>query len=635
LQTGFFWTLREVDILQVARVGLGAMGHLLSELKRRHIYRVGAAYVVVAWALTQVVEILAQVYTLPLWIAQTAIALLAIGFPVALIVAWTIESKPHEAVAAAVRSKSGAVDWALFGAVAVVIVLIGYQQIAGPSTNRQTGVDAAREAAASPATAVSLAVLPFANMSDDASQEFFSDGMTEEITSALARIPDLRVVARTSAFEFKGQNRNIQSIGQQLNATHLIEGSVRKAGDRVRITVQLIKADDGTHMWSENYDRQLTDVFAIQEEIARNIATSFNMRLGLAPGQNLVSNRTENLEVYQDFLQGKAWLRARLSPASGPYLERFESVVARDPAFAPAWAHLARAYSLEPGQNREVVTLVDQGDVEKARGRVKALLDRGEMAGRMAIRLDPENASGYWGMAQVASNRGQWAPAEDYAKKALELDPNDPDALLAAGNASLRTGHLERASLSLEKARVLEPLVPAFNLNSANVLLAMGRGDAAIARLESMPATSGRRNMFLARAYAAQGRYAEAADTVLLTRTTNVEIRKFLEDTSRLLRSAPTKVADPQALPPYMTEYNFVYAHVGAIDRVMEYAERQLEIGYPQDIGSILWTPNMVVLRKTERFKAHMRNAGLVDHWKARGWPDLCRPTAGDDFDCD
>ena len=126
--------------------------------------------------------------------------------------------------------------------------------------------------AATPTSAIALAVLPFANLSSEPDQEFFSDGLTDEITSALAKVPDLEIVARTSAFEFKGQNRNIRTIGEQLGATHLIEGSVRKAGDRVRITVQLIRADDGTHVWSENYDRQLTDIFAIQEDIARAIA---------------------------------------------------------------------------------------------------------------------------------------------------------------------------------------------------------------------------------------------------------------------------------------------------------------------------------------------------------------------------
>jgi tetratricopeptide (TPR) repeat protein len=403
---------------------------------------------------------------------------------------------------------------------------------------------------------------------------------------------------------------------------------VRKAGERVRITVQLIKADDGTNMWSENYDRELIDVFAIQEDIGRAIATSFNMRLGLAPGENLVSNRTNNLGTYQEFLQGKAWLRARLSPNNGPYLKTLESVVARDPSFAPAWALLARAYALEPGQSG-----LGRRSVEDARQLVKSFLDKGEMAGRKAIELDPQNAGGYWGMAFVASNRGQWATAEDYFTKALELDPNDPEALLAEGQGLRRTGYVQRSLLALEKARELEPLVAAFSINTAQSMLVAGQIEAAISRFEAMPPTN-RRNLFLSRAYAMQGRYAEAAQTVLSTRTTDAEFQKFLTDTAALLRSAPTKVSDPKALPEYMNDFNFVYAHVGAIDRVMEYAEREIQVGYVQDVA-ILWFADMAPIRKTERFKAYLRDTRLIDYWKARGWPDLCKPVGANDFACE
>jgi len=608
------------------------MMELLAELKRRQMFRVAAAYAVVAWVLLQFANNITPALRLPEWIPTAVVVLLMIGFPVALLFCWIQQLAPGGESS---KTTTGKLDWVLIGALVVVIGLVSYQQLTtnGATTAQsQPGVEAAKAAAASPTTGISLAVLPLNNLSGDPNQEFFSDGMTEEITSALARIPDLRVVGRTSAFQFKGEKKDLRAIGQALNATHLIEGSVRKAGERVRITVQLIRADDGTNMWSENYDRELIDVFAIQEEIGRAIATSFNMRLGLAPGENLVSNRTENVAIYQDFLKGRAWLRARLSPATGPYLETFESVVARDPNFAPAWALLARSYTLQPGGASARV--VQESSVEDARRIVKGFLDKAEKAASKAIELDPQNAVGYSGMAQATSNGGKWAIAEDYAKKALELDPNDPEALLADGAASRRAGYLRRSLLSYEKGRALEPLIPNFNLNTANTMQANGKNDAAIALLESMLPT-GRRNMFLARAYAADGRYAEAADTVLLTRTTDAEFQKVLTDTAVLLRSAPTKVAAPQTLPEYMNEYNFVYAHVGAIERVMEYAEREIAIGYLQDLGQMLWLPDMAPLRKTERFKAHMRKAGLVDYWKARGWPDLCKPVGANDFVCE
>ncbi len=185
------------------------------------------------------------------------------------------------------------------GALIVATALFSYWQFAPLGS----GVVAERAPSVPQAGVISIAVLPFANMSGDATQEFFSDGMTEEITAALAKVPNLRVVARTSAFQFKGQSQDLRAVGRALGTNHLIEGSVRKVDDRVRITVQLIKVDDGTHLWTENYDRQLTDIFAIQEDIAEAIAGALRMPLGLQQGDTLVSNRTISPESYEQFLR--------------------------------------------------------------------------------------------------------------------------------------------------------------------------------------------------------------------------------------------------------------------------------------------------------------------------------------------
>src|SRR6185369_10943717 len=179
-----------------------------------------------------------------------------------------------------------------------------------PNVQQADGA-AARQRSLSPAGAISIAVLPFVNLSSDKEQEFFSDGMTEEITSALAKVPNLRVVGRTSAFQFKGENKDLRAIGQALSATHLIEGSVRKDGNQLRITAQLIKADDGTHLWTESYDRELKGVFAVQEEIATAIAASLEVPLGLKKGEALVPNRTSDETVYENYLRAKALVRSR------------------------------------------------------------------------------------------------------------------------------------------------------------------------------------------------------------------------------------------------------------------------------------------------------------------------------------
>ena len=308
----------------------------------------------------------------------------------------------------------------------VAAAFISYRQFAlvGTSTADQAVV-AERAASADPASAISIAVLPFLNLSGDANQEFFSDGMTEEITAALAKVPNLRVVARTSAYQFQRQNQDLRVVGQALGTSHLIEGSVRKVGDRVRITVQLIKVDDGTHLWSETYDRQLTDIFAIQEGIAAAIAGALRVPLGLAPGERLVSSRDIDPESYQQFLRARMVLRNRGPQGSqqsnvqdryAGAVAMLEQVAARDPGYAPAWALLSMMTS-DP--------------------------DKKEAAAREAIRLDPRNAAGYGALAlSGVFGLGNFASYEDLYRKALALDPDEPEVLnLLASSSDVHRSH--------------------------------------------------------------------------------------------------------------------------------------------------------------------------------------------------
>jgi len=271
------------------------MGNLFAELKRRHIYRVAAAYAVVAWVLIQLVNNIAPALRLPEWTLTLVIVLLAIGFPIVLIFAWVRELAPAEG--ATEQAKTGPFDWALMGALVVVLAAVSYEQLA-PSRSAGVAQQAGVTTNLANTVGISVAVLPFVNLSSDKEQEFFSDGMTEEITSALAKVPNLRVVGRTSAFQFKGENKDLRAIGQALSATHLIEGSVRKDGNEVRITAQLIKADDGTHLWTESYDRELKGIFAVQEGIAQSIAAALRVPLGLKPGDMLrVTTRRGEVEL--------------------------------------------------------------------------------------------------------------------------------------------------------------------------------------------------------------------------------------------------------------------------------------------------------------------------------------------------
>jgi TolB-like protein len=469
-----------------------------------------------------------------------------------------------------------------------------------------------------------IAVLPFVNMSGDPSQEFFSDGMTEEITSALAKVPKLEVIARTSAFQFKGQSRDVRAVGLTLGVSHLIEGSVRRADERVRITAQLVRTDDGRHLWAETYDRRLTDIFAIQEDIAQAIATALRAPLGLEPGGRLVPNRTSDLESYQQYLVARGLYRAR-GAGVGQAIATLEPLVARDAAYAPAWALLARSYSLAPIYN----PVLYSGHIEDARRLWQSSLNKMEDAGRRAIQLDPERADGYGALACIHTLKGSWIEADDLFAKALALDPNDPETLHNHSVLLAMVGKSGSALVLRERLRAMEPLVSVYNIYTAFLLWATGERAAAISMVEQMPVAAFGgfyRNVVLAEAYAAVGRFAEAADTLLLI-TGNQVTRQSVEDAARLLRTAPSSTKTPAALPKLEGELGFVYAHVGALERVMEFAERNLEIGWVGSHANFpLWTHEHSTLRKTKRFKAYARAAGMIDYWRVHGWPDLWGP---------
>ena len=350
-------------------------------------------------------------------------------------------------------------------------------------------------------------MLPFANVSGDASQEFFSDGMTDEITTALAKVPDLRVVARTSAFQFKGEKKDMRAIGQALGATHLIEGSVRKEGNRVRITAQLVQADNGVRVWTESYDRELTGRIRHPEDIATAIAGALRVPLGLQQGE------TSGLQPHR-----RSGILSAISPRQGavprPLRQRCDrhSRTARRPRsrLCARLGLLAEAYALAPAYEPPLTGR----PLEEARRVFQSSLGQRETAAREAIRLDPRHAGGYAALAYIQFDRKNWAAADDLFRQALALDPDDPDALQLYGLTLAGGGRLKQALTSREKLRALEPFVPIYNIITAQIMQANGQSQASIPILEAVPPGAANRlfpqRTWLAMAYAAAGRYARS-----------------------------------------------------------------------------------------------------------------------------
>ena len=431
-----------------------------AELKRRKVFRVMAVYGATAFVVLQVADLLAEGMGLSDQVLRITTFLVLIGFPIAIVLAWAFETTPDGVrrtqdatdqeidaiIAAPASERIPAGLMALVGVVALVLSAywVGTRS-AGEAATVETSTDA-RLAFADPGddSRPSIVVLPFADMSPERDQEYFSDGITDEILNTLAKIRDLSVQGRTSAFAYKGRNADLRTIGDELGVGYLLEGSVRKSGDRLRITVQLIDSGTGSHLWSEQFDRKLDDVFAIQTEIAEEIARELRLPLGLQEDERLVLP-TEDLQAYDLYLAGRARLRVREIFEA---IDLFEAAIARDSTWAPPWAGLAESRALVPyyAPDADSDTAVWAENLESA-----------QQAARRALELDPYNASAFVALANVHRDRARWSEAEHAYRSALELDPDDAEAHQEYAEYLYYVGRMDEAYASAKRAVALDP----------------------------------------------------------------------------------------------------------------------------------------------------------------------------------
>jgi TolB-like protein len=598
---------------------------LWQRLKEHRIAQWSVGYVAVAYGIQHAVTLTSEALDWPHGIERVSMILLALGLPLAMTLGWYHGERVSRGFSRAEFSILSVL--LVIGAFLFYVFVRPSEQIAArPSAVAQAVPVVAP--AAKPA-GISVAVLPFLNLSGDPKEEYFSDGMTEEITSALAKVPNLPVVGRTSAFAFKGKNEDLRMIGQALGATYLIEGSVRKDGNELRITAQLIKADDGRHLWTDSYDRELKSVFAVQEDVARAIAAALQVPLGLNQGETLVSNRTSDTQSYEEYLRALALYRAR---SIKEVIAVLEPMVKRDPTYAPAWALLAQAYNLEPVYVYAPTSPELRRDVVSAFG-------KSETAARKAVQLDPKYAPGYSALAFLETARGHRAEADRDFGKALGIDPTDPDTLHLSSLLLILEGRSKQALAVRTTLRKLEPFVPIYNVYTALAMQLNGDTTGAIAVLEPL-APDGpvgvQRDSDLSLAYASQGRYALAADTMLKITPDQVFVSvPVAKQAAEIIRQAPGKLSAAVPSPVSESTLSFVYAFVGAPERYLDLPELTVEAGlFAYANFWIEFDPSLSAMRKTEGFKALARKQGLVDYWRATSWPDLCHPTTVDDFAC-
>ena len=423
--------------------------NFFTELKRRNVVRVGIAYVVGAWLLMQVADIVFEAIGSPPWVMQTLLAILAIGLPVALFLAWAFELTPEgvkrESEVDRSQSITSVTGRKLDRSIIVILLLaLGYFAWDKFSSTPQAVAPATPVAVEEVLIDKSIAVLPFINMSADADNEYFSDGLSEELLNLLAKVDGLKVAARTSSFKFKKSEADIAEIGQKLNVATVLEGSVRKSGNQARITAQLIKVDDGFHMWSETYDRELDNIFEVQDEIARAIVDALKLPLLGHDAQPLTStNATENFAAYDLYLVGRHHGREYSEAGFKKAIEYFLAALEIDPSFASAYSGLADTYLL----------LSDYGDLPQGEA-----LELARNASERALAIDPSSPEALTSMGLLLNNLGSNSKAEVFFKKALEVNPNYVNALLWNANG-LYNQHRNTEALSMVKrAMTVDPL---------------------------------------------------------------------------------------------------------------------------------------------------------------------------------
>jgi TolB-like protein len=495
------------------------------ELKRRNVFRVGAAYLVIAWLLLQLADIVIDNISAPEWVIQIFMLALLMGLPLALFFAWAFELTPEglkkekdvDRTQSITHVTGRKLDFTIIFLLAIGLVYFLWEsRFADPpldtegvsakttvqsetvaGTENEVAEDATPQVAAVPQK--SIAVLPFVNMSDDAGNEYFSDGVSEEILNALAKVRELKVAGRTSSFAFKGQNQDLRQIGETLGVKHILEGSVRKSGNQVRITAQLIKVDDGFHLWSDSYDRELDNVFAIQDEIASAILVQ--LKAHLMDGESAVSTPVDT-EAYELYLLARQRIYERTAASIQLAIDLLNEALAIDDSYPSAWALKGLAIILFSEDN--------YGSMHSQRSREESMpaLER-------ALELDP-------GSAEALAVMGLWhaqfqrdhSTAIDYYRRALAINPSLTDAGVWYASSLATLGDVQESIAIGEQLFSRDPLHPSARNNLAVDYVNTGQPERSLAMAQKLePIFQGQVGLkkIMGEAYQAMGQFALAS----------------------------------------------------------------------------------------------------------------------------
>jgi TolB-like protein len=517
-----------------ARPGMNPRS-FFAELRRRHVYRVAIAYAVVAWLLIQVATQVFPFFEIPNWVVRLVVLLTVLGFPVALVIAWAFELTPEGIKRAAdVGSTESIAHWstrkfaALIISVAILAAGVPLFQLSRskPTWLPWTDVD-------STTSQKSIAVLPLLNESGNPGDEYFSDGLSEELIAALAQIKGLKVIGRSSSFRFKDQKEDSKSIGEKLGVSTLLEGTVRKNGDRVRIVAELINTADGSEIWSRTFDRELKDIFAVQAEIAEAVATSLKLTLLGTEDGSAQKASTKSMEAHNAYLQGHFYFQRRNLEDYRKAVGFFDQAIRLDTDYALAYAERSEAWAWigdlssekkkeawkAAGSDAEKAIAVDPNlaEAHAALGWVRFFIEwkfaEGLAELRRAQQLSPWNPTANDLLARVVVYFGQFEQAEKVARQSIELDPLAYQARISLARVLFAEGKLDETEAAARKAAELQPTAAGNHRFQVFVAIQRGDGEAALREAQLEP-NEGYRRFELALADYTRGE-RRAADEAL------------------------------------------------------------------------------------------------------------------------
>jgi TolB-like protein len=642
------------------------------ELHRRNVVRVAALYVAASWLILQFIETVGSLLELPNWVGKLALLVLGLGMPVALGISWAYELTPDGlkrdgAVPRAESNRAGNAH--RINVITLIVAVLAILTVAldrlAPSvdaprpvaisgdagTAGETAPDANRAAARS---VTGIAVLPFANMSSDSEQVFFSDGITEEILNLLANIEGLRVTSRTSSFSFQGQTTDLPTIARKLGVSHIVEGSVRRDGDRVRVTAQLIDVESDTHLWSETYERQVDDVFAIQADIAGHIARALKIALGAEDLASIGQRPTVDIEAWQRFLQARYKLRNRKSVNDlDDALVLVDSAIARDPGFAGAHSLRALILLLRPSWKPGFAVFEAHPSSEpgQQKGEREAAWSQAMIAANRALELDPGLGEPYAVRALFAQAHNQYADAYRNFEKAVARAPSNPEMRNWHGGFLLDAGYLQAGWAERQRAGELDPLSPLIAWHVGYAALILSRPDV----IEAYTAKARENGWEGPEPLALEG--GGAGERGDIDRAESLWIKALPQRADQIrmsvkaIRNHHVDAGTARMLetlapygPPGIGRFA-VQAMSGDVDGSLATIRGTLDptsllkpdgSGGParpnsgDGVGSVLradwWMPESASMRRDPRFAEILREVGLVQFWREFGWPDKCRP---------